>query len=79
MFEPVKTVSSETASVGDTVTFTVTLENTCQSPLTNLFFQDTVPNGLTFVPGSVTINGASAPGVNPNVGFPCQTFPAAEP
>ncbi len=75
VFEPVKTVSSETASVGDTVTFTVILENTCQSPLTNLFFQDTVPNGLTFVPGSVTINGASAPGVNPNAGFSLPNVP----
>ncbi|MFQ8599584.1 MAG: DUF11 domain-containing protein [Oscillospiraceae bacterium] len=63
-FIPVKTVDRQTANVGETVNFTVTLTNTCQSPLTNVFFQDTVPNGLSFVPGSVVVNTASNPQAN---------------
>ena len=38
-FIPVKTVDRQTANVGETVRFTVTLTNTCQSPLTSLFFR----------------------------------------
>ena len=64
-FIPVKTVDRPSAAVGETVRFTVTLANTCQSPLTNLFFQDQVPDGLSFVPGTVTINGQINSGANP--------------
>lgn len=68
-FIPVKTVDRQTANVGETVRFTVRLTNTCSSPLTDLFFQDTIPSGLVFVPGSVIINGTTAPAANPNTGF----------
>ncbi len=68
-FIPVKTVDRQTADVGETVHYTVTLTNTCQSPLTDVFFLDSVPDGLAFVPGSVTINGASIPTVDPGAGF----------
>ncbi|MBU5299074.1 DUF11 domain-containing protein [Clostridium sporogenes] len=69
LFIPVKTVSTPVANVGETVTYTVTLENTCTSPLTNVFFKDNVPNGLSFVPGSVTVNGVSDVTLDPNIGF----------
>lgn len=68
-FIPVKTADRQTANVGETVHFTVTLTNTCQSPLTDLIFRDLVPNGLSFVPGSVMINNTSVPAVNPELGF----------
>lgn len=58
-FTPVKTVDTSWANVGETVTYTVTLTNSCSSPLTNLFFRDIVPNGLSFVPNSVNINVTS--------------------
>lgn len=74
-FIPVKTVDRQTANVGETVNFTVTLTNTCQSPLTNVSFQDTVPNGLSFVPGSVVVNTASNPQANPNIGFALPDVP----
>jgi uncharacterized repeat protein (TIGR01451 family) len=70
IFTPVKSSSTSTANVGDIVTYTVQLTNTCTSPLTNVFFKDTLPIGLLFVPGSVTVNGASQPDVDPNTGFP---------
>lgn len=38
-FVPVKTVDRQTANVGETVVYTVTLTNTCQSPLTNVNFR----------------------------------------
>lgn len=68
-FIPVKSVSQSTVSVGETIQYTVTLENTCLQPLTDVVFRDIVPNGLTFVPGSVTVNGTLVPGVDPETGF----------
>ncbi|WP_460285307.1 SdrD B-like domain-containing protein [Clostridium sporogenes] len=75
LFIPVKTVSTPVANVGETVTYTVTLENTCTSPLTNVFFKDNVPNGLSFVPGSVTVNGVSDITLDPNIGFTIPDIP----
>ena len=69
-FTPIKTSNTETANVGDIITYTVTLDNTCDSPLTNVFFRDLIPNGLEFIPGTVTVDGVSVPGVDPNTGFP---------
>ncbi|EGT4674947.1 DUF11 domain-containing protein [Clostridioides difficile] len=68
-FTPIKTSNTETANVGDIITYTVTLYNTCDSPLTNVFFRDLIPNGLEFIPGTVTVDGVSVPGVDPNTGF----------
>ena len=68
-FVPVKTISTPTANVGEVVTYTVTLQNTCTSPLTNVFFEDLVPEGLEFVTGSVTINSFPSLGADPNTGF----------
>lgn len=75
LFVPVKTADRQTVDVGETVRFTVTLTNTCQSPLTSLFFQDEVPNGLSFVPGSVTVNGIPEPAFSPIPGFPLPDVP----
>lgn len=69
IFTPIKTVSDTEVGLGDIVTFTVTLTNTCESPLTNVIFQDIIPEGLTFLPNSVIVNGTSEPGLNPNIGF----------
>ncbi|PBH02604.1 hypothetical protein BGV10_03070 [Clostridioides difficile] len=69
IFTPIKTSNTETANVGDIITYTVTLDNTCDSPLTNVFFRDLIPNGLEFIPGTVTVDGVSVPGVDPNTGF----------
>ncbi len=68
-FTPIKTSNTVTANVGDTVTYTVRLNNTCRSPLTNVFFRDNIPIGLVFIPGSVTVNGVPEIGVDPNIGF----------
>lgn len=68
-FIPVKTVNTPFVNVGETVEYTVTLANTCTRPLTDVFFQDLVPLGLSFVIGSVTVNNIPVPEANPNIGF----------
>jgi len=69
-YTPIKTVDKSSVTLGDTVNFTVTLSSTGNNPLTNITFQDTLASELTFVPGSVIINGISFPNVDPNIGFP---------
>ena len=66
---PVKSISTPTATIGDIATYTIQLTNTCRSPLTNVFFTDIIPNGLVFVPDSVTVNNNPFLGVDPNIGF----------
>lgn len=77
-FVPQKTVDSSTAAVGDTVTFTVTLSNPCESPLTDLRFRDPVPAGLSFLPGSVEVNGEAAGAADPNAGFSLPDLPGGQ-
>lgn len=55
-----KAVDKLTASIGDTLTYTVTITNVGLSPLTNLPFTDTLPTGATFTSGSFTVNGTAA-------------------
>ena len=74
-FRPVKTVDRQNAAVGEVVHYTVTLTNDCQSPLTNVFFQDTVPDGLSFVPGSVVVDSTTRPAADPNTGFTLPDIP----
>jgi uncharacterized repeat protein (TIGR01451 family) len=68
-FIPIKTSDKSTAVVGDVVTYSVQLTNTCTSPLTDVFFKDIIPLGLLFIPDSVMVNGVAESGVDPNVGF----------
>ena len=70
-----KTVNKSIVNVGETVEYSITLTNQCTSPLTNLSFQDTIPDVLTFVTGSVVINNISFMTANPNVGFALPDIP----
>lgn len=56
----VKAVDKLTASIGDTLTYTVTITNLALNPLNNLPFTDNLPAGTTFVTGSFTVNSAAA-------------------
>lgn len=78
VFRPVKSVNRFSVHLGESVRFTVTLANPCDSPLTNVFFRDAVPDGLTFLPGSVTVNGISRPNANPNEGFSLPDIPGGD-
>ena len=55
-----KAVDKLTASIGDTLTYTITVTNVSLNALTNLPFTDTIPTGATFVTGSCTVNGTAA-------------------
>jgi uncharacterized repeat protein (TIGR01451 family) len=64
-----KTVDKLYAKVNDTVTYTSTITNTGNVYATNIFFSDLLQNELTFIAGTVTINGVVYPALNPNIGF----------
>lgn len=55
-----KTVDKLIASIGDTLTYTVTITNIGLSAISNLPFSDTIPAGATFTAGSFTANGTAA-------------------
>lgn len=55
-----KAVDKLTASIGETLTYTVTITNVGLSALTNIPFTDVLPAGSTFVTGSFTANGTAA-------------------
>lgn len=57
-----KAVDKLVASLGDTLTYTITIANISLSAITNLPFTDILPAGCTFVSGSFTVNnGAITP------------------
>ncbi|WP_333490450.1 DUF6923 family protein, partial [Bacillus mobilis] len=72
----VKSVDKTIASLGDILTYTVVINNVgIVEDATNVVFNDPIPSGTTFVPGSVTVNGIPTAG-NPSVGIPLGTIPA---
>ncbi|PGT61686.1 hypothetical protein COD86_02090 [Bacillus cereus] len=71
---PQKTVDREFASIGDTLTYTITLQNTGNIPATDVIITDSIPTGTTFIPGSVTINGIPQPNLTPTTGIPVGTL-----
>ena len=54
-----KTVDKPTASIGEILTYTVTIGNESEVPITNVTFSDTLPVGTSYVTGSFTVNGVS--------------------
>ncbi|AQY38086.1 DUF11 domain-containing protein [Bacillus thuringiensis] len=64
----VKTTNTAFANIGDTITYTVLIQNNGNTNATNVNFSDMVPAGTTFVENSFTVNGSSLPGANPNNG-----------
>ncbi|GKU25135.1 DUF7507 domain-containing protein [Clostridium folliculivorans] len=64
-----KTVDKLYAKVNDTVTYTSTITNTGNVYDTNIFFSDLLQNELSFISGTVTINGVVYPTLNPQTGF----------
>lgn len=55
---------------GEYLTYTSELKNDGNLPLMHLFFQDIVPQGTSFVGGSVSIDGIFYAAYDPTVGFP---------
>ncbi|MCY6958953.1 DUF6923 family protein [Clostridium brassicae] len=76
--EVVKSVDKSAALVGDTLTYIVTIKNTGNVPANNVVFKDQIPQGTSFVSGSVTINGMPDVGANPEAGFNIGTINPGE-
>ena len=74
-FVPVKTESKSVAYVGETIEYTITLQNTCASPLTAVVFIDNLPQSVSFVAGSVKVDGVEKPTFNPVAGFDLEDIP----
>lgn len=79
VFQPIlsaqKTASTQNATVGDTVSYTITVTNQgnygAQINLT-----DNIPTGTILVPNSVIVNGQPLPAANPAAGIPAGTVAA---
>jgi uncharacterized repeat protein (TIGR01451 family) len=71
-----KVVDKSVTAVGDTLTYTVNLDNTTgTADATNLVFTDAPPPGTTFVAGSLLVDGIATAG-NPAVGVNVGTIAA---
>ncbi|MGL5327847.1 MAG: hypothetical protein ACRDD7_01175 [Peptostreptococcaceae bacterium] len=64
-----KTVDKSIAKLGDTLSYTIVLNNTGTSTAQTVHFTDTIPVGTVFNNGSVSINGVNQPTLNPGTGF----------
>ena len=62
----------------DIITYTISLQNNGTVPATNIVLTDPIPNGTTFIPNSVTINGISQPNTNPSTGITVGTLDPTE-
>lgn len=75
IINPVKSVNRTVAGLGDTLTYTITVPNTGTGSAENVVLQDSIPNGTTFVAGSVTVGGVTQPSANPANGINLGTIP----
>ncbi len=64
-----KESNKSTATLGETVTYTIILENKLQRDTKNVNLKDLLPPELQFVDKTVKINGTAHEDYNPNTGF----------
>lgn len=67
ILNPRKTVDKEITDVGETLKYTVVFTNSGLLDANDVVFMDTIPNGTSFIDGSVDINGANDPTANPSL------------
>ena len=72
----VKTASTAFANIGDTITYSILIQNSGNTNATNVNFSDLIPAGTTFVENSFAVNGSTIPGANPNNGVNIETVSA---
>ena len=70
----IKNTDSLVQPTNGTITYTVVVQNNGNTTANTVTLTDLVPEGTAFIPNSVTINGVSAPGVDPNVGIPLNSI-----
>ncbi|MCR9019237.1 cell surface protein, partial [Bacillus paranthracis] len=69
MITMIKSVDQTLVTLGDTITYTTILTNSGNTNATNITFTDLIPDGTTFITDSVTIDGITQIGLNPNTGI----------
>lgn len=70
----VKSANPTAVTVGDTLTYITIITNTGNIDATDITFTDVIAAELTFVAGSVTVNGTPEPTYNPVTGFALGTL-----
>lgn len=65
----VKSTTTTSTTVGDTITYSVSITNNGIDTVNNVVFTDALPAGTTFVSGSVLVDGVPRAGVNPSTGI----------
>ncbi|MGG5462106.1 DUF7507 domain-containing protein [Clostridium sp. B9] len=58
IINPIKAVNKEFAEVGDEITYTISFTNTGNVDAENIIVTDPIPNGTSYVPGSISSNVA---------------------
>ncbi|HFO1050517.1 TPA: beta strand repeat-containing protein, partial [Bacillus paranthracis] len=69
-----KSVNKSVAAIGDVLTYTVTIPNTGLLPANNVIFTDILPNGTSFIPGTVTVDNVLQTNANPAAGISLGTI-----
>lgn len=64
-----KSTPSTALTVGDTLTYSILVANGGLAPVDNVIFSDPIPQGTSFLTGSVTVGGVPQPSANPAAGF----------
>lgn len=64
----VKSTTTTSTTVGDTITYSVSITNNGIATVNNAVFTDALPVGTTFVSGSVLVDGIPRSGVTPSSG-----------
>lgn len=67
--EVVKSVDKTFAVKGEKLTYTITFTNKGNININDIYFTDNIPQGTTFVNGSVTVNGQTISAYRPDVGY----------
>ena len=65
---------NKSVAIGDILTYTVTIPNTGLLPANNAIFIDSLPNGTSFIPGTVTVDNVPQTNANPAAGISLGTI-----
>lgn len=72
----IKTVDNSFTDIGETLTYTISFGNSGLIESFNTIVTDTIPSGVSFVPGSVIVNSVQSPSFNPQTGIMVGTVDA---
>ena len=73
--EVVKSVDKAFAVKGETLTYTITFTNKGNININDIYFTDNIPQGTTFVDGSVWINSQNFASYRPDIGYSVASLP----